>query len=211
MLFRSLRGSPETFWRYVLKAPQNEGMKKQLKHQKDRLSEATSALEYLGRVKYVQFGNLLAHIRDDIAMQRDQIAEIEALLNVDSSKLIEKAMKFAALWAVKANHFIPDELGLLIIDANNAEKLDLKIGLLRKKETTRYALSGAEFNIVITALAIALNDNPSSIVIPDDRAISSLTLSHWLTKLSACKCQIIVTSVARPKLEVPKNFHTVTL
>lgn len=204
-LKEAIRGSPETLWRYVLKCPADETVKKQLKHSKTRLDEAQSALEYMGRA-YPDNMGMLRLIRADVQMLKADVLQHEESLDQSTRELCPLAFEFAPTWARKAAAFVPESLGAVAISVLASEKLDFKVGLKRSKEAApRFALSGAEWNIVTTALAIALNDAPSAIVIPDDRAISSLTLTQWLAKLAAAKCQVVVTSTVKPK-EPVKGF-----
>lgn len=210
-LKEAIRGSPETLWRYVLKCPADETVKKQLKHSKTRLDEAQSALEYMGRAqpRVAALGAValwLRLIRADVQMLKADVLQHEESLDQSTRELCPLAFEFAPTWARKAAAFVPESLGAVAISVLASEKLDFKVGLKRSKEAApRFALSGAEWNIVTTALAIALNDAPSAIVIPDDRAISSLTLTQWLAKLAAAKCQVVVTSTVKPK-EPVKGF-----
>lgn len=92
-----------------------------------------------------------------------------------------------------AEEFVPFRLGALVLDQG-------KVGL-RSNGTTRFALSGSEWNIVLTALTCGVAEltKQEAVVIPDDRAIDSSLLSQWLDCLGGAQAQVLITSTNSPE------------
>lgn len=68
----------------------------------------------------------------------------------------------------------------------------------------RYALSGAEWVQVVTALACArARPDTLNLVVPADRAVDPTTLSAWMAALTPAPVQVLLTAVQEPPEPVP--------
>jgi hypothetical protein len=110
----------------------------------------------------------------------------------------------------EAQLYVPTKLGHIIIDTGNPQSPKCIVGLVHDElsNTVRYGLSGAEWNICLTALACALDTDGSSLIIPDDRAISRELLQQWLKLLGNAQSQIVLTCVEPPD-SVPSGWNAV--
>jgi hypothetical protein len=111
------------------------------------------------------------------------------------------------------NDYIPIKpyLGKLCVNADG-----FGLGLQRPNEPARFALSGSEFNIVVTAMACARasrfaeNSAELPIIIPADRAIDPELLQGWMEVLSLAPAQILLTSTVMPA-KVPKGWTVLNM
>jgi len=101
--------------------------------------------------------------------------------------------------AKKAAAFVPERLGSLVLATGTAKQPRCSVGL-STKGCVRFGLSGFEWSACVTALACAMA-NPAQLClcIPSDRAVDADSLGPWLDCLTAAQCQILVTSVVRPR------------
>ena len=66
--------------------------------------------------------------------------------------------------------------------------------------TLQTALSGAEWDIVLAAIATTLSEDMDfSVIIPEDRDIAAETLAEWVRSLAKAPSQILITSTTLPK------------
>jgi hypothetical protein len=201
-LKEAIRGSPETFWRYVLQREEDQLLKKVLANAKREVADIETAHSVLGSfsgscaLSAPQTERLREMLKEAQHEQLTAKQRFEDASKVDDAEL----QSFINAWSLCSARYIPESLGVPVL-LGSCDPYTLRIGLAMPRSTPRFALSGAEFNIVLAALAITQTprtETTTRVVIPDDRAISSLLLSAWLTKLSTAPCHLIVTSTVRP-------------
>ena len=128
---------------------------------------------------------------------------------------IKLAIKASWTDAVLAaiSFYIPAALGSLRVQTDG-----FALGLQRKNEPVRWALSGSESNVVCTALACegaeVLNETASQvmpILVPHDRAIDPGLLEAWMmTLVRASNVQVLLTSTVKPA-RVPKGWSVLEI
>lgn len=102
--------------------------------------------------------------------------------------------------------------GVFDIQLREGERDVCWIGLRRADGVLYTALSGAEWNIVTTAMACALSENePFSIIIPEERAYWPETLQAWMRALLKAPAQIILTSPTKPAGKLSKKWTFIDL
>ena len=114
-------------------------------------------------------------------------------------EVYREAMPIVRHMANAAAQYVPVELGELVLDVGRAKAPRCALGLKRGGKA-RFALSGSEWSICVTALAITMADpNKLCVVIPEDRAVSPGLLAAWLERLSFAPCQVLITAVNAPE------------
>ena len=108
----------------------------------------------------------------------------------------EAEPKIKALMATAAR-YVPADLGQFVIATGTSRKPRCDLGLLRDGRL-RVALSGAEWTICVTAVALARADD-SSLTVPVDRAMDVDLLHRWLAAMTAAPGQVIVTAIDEPQ------------
>ena len=101
--------------------------------------------------------------------------------------------------------YVPASLGELVIDTGTPQSPKCRVGLKVSDAPHRFGLSGAEWNIAVTALALAWS---GGVVIPDDRAISRKLLFEWMTHLADSQSQILLTCIEPPD-KVPTGWTVI--
>ena len=82
---------------------------------------------------------------------------------------------------------------------------------LRIGESFRTALSGAEWNIVTTAIAQAIAEGHTgpAVIIPEERAYDAVTLGRWMRALSNAPAQVLLASPIVPSGRTPAKWSIV--
>ena len=108
--------------------------------------------------------------------------------------------------------YIPSQLGSLRVQTEG-----FGLGLQRRNEPVRWALSGSEFNIVVTALAAegsevlpAAGSTVMPVLVPHDRAIDPGLLEQWMAALSKAPVQVLLTTTVKPG-KVPKGWNVLEI
>jgi hypothetical protein len=123
-------------------------------------------------------------------LDKDRAKERAAVLVNEIWPAITRTMS----WIVElARQFVPPRLGKLYVDLGGPSAPDCTLRL-----NDRVALSGSEWNIVLTALACAVSVDDTDLVMPDDRAIDLDLLSEWLECLANAQCQVVLTAIYPP-------------
>ena len=101
---------------------------------------------------------------------------------------------------------IPPQLGTFAV-YTSGEALSLRLGLSRNGAAgVRWALSGSEWNIVVTALAHLQAPDDTYCVIPADRAIDEPLLVSWMKALSTSPAQVLLTAITEPA-KIPAGWE----
>ena len=115
------------------------------------------------------------------------------------AEVYREASPIVRQMALAASQYVPIELGDLVVDLGRAKAPKCALGL-RRAGRTRYGLSGSEWSICVSALAVTMADpGKLCLVIPEDRAVSPGLLSAWLERLSFAPCQVLITAVNAPE------------
>ena len=109
--------------------------------------------------------------------------------------------------------FMPDAKkmpngGTFDLRLNDGKRKVCEIGLEGGDGWLRTALSGAEWSIVLIAIAATVSaDAPFAVLIPEERAYDPATLANLMRALSKCPAQILLTSTVKPKGRSPAGWH----
>lgn len=116
------------------------------------------------------------------------------------------------------SRFIPKRLGHLRIACGDGAALHFGLGLQRAGEPVRWAPSGSEWNVIVSALACwragrfaEITTGPAAgvsggvqnaalpVIIPADRAIDGPLLREWMQALAKAPAQVLLTAIAAPR------------
>jgi hypothetical protein len=124
------------------------------------------------------------------------------------------AMGIRAAWTptvlAEVTRWIPKQLGTFAI-YSAGDSLSLRLGLSRDGVgSVRWALSGSEWNVVVTALAHLDATDDTHCIIPADRAIDHDLLTAWMKTLATSPAQILLTAIAPPD-SVPRGWEVLNI
>ena len=186
-----------------------------------RISAARNVEAFMGRqletltagVSSEESQRLREKASQDINTFEQAVKDLESKLDGLKGALrlaITAAWTDDVLAAVSA--YIPGQLGTLRVQTEG-----FGLGLQRRNEPVRWALSGSEFNIVVTALAAegsevlpAAGSTVMPVLVPHDRAIDPGLLEQWMAALSKAPVQVLLTTTVKPG-KVPKGWNVLEI
>ncbi len=127
--------------------------------------------------------------------QQDLLKESEKL-KADAEKTAQEALREAIdAFEDRVSVFLPTDRKFVL----DLGKTYCRIGM-SKYNKVRYAVSGAEYNMLILAIAAAtaLETDTFNVFIPDERAYDKYTLWHILDALKNTDGQILITTTELP-------------
>jgi hypothetical protein len=94
----------------------------------------------------------------------------------------------------RAQAYVPERLGRLVLDTGTVGHPKFTLGLKRDR-AVRYALSGAEWVVALSALALgcyAVTDDAVPLLAPADVGVDKELLDAWMECLASAPAQILL-------------------
>jgi hypothetical protein len=157
------------------------------------LDEARAALGRFwsdtGRVPDGEFLRWYAHERERVEDNALQIAMRQRTALRNAWKLARGRVHDAADAACQ---WVPERLGKLVLDTGTVGAPRFAIGLQRGR-VPRFALSGAEWTIALSCLALACAaPGPVNILAPADVGMDEALLRAWCAVLTSTQAQVLL-------------------
>lgn len=183
-------------------------LKTEERHKREVSAKATAVRTFVERARTVGLdGAALATIEAEAVTFENEVAGLDGKLDRLRDEL-RHAIELAWTPRVQSavSRFVPARLGRFVVDTS----IGFGFGLQRPNKLPRWAPSGSEWNILVSALALRTANTDADVLIPADRAIDRGLLVEWMKVLTKTPAQVILTCVEAPE-KIPAGWTVLAI